>query len=195
MRECTGWTGLPRNGWLKWTASGVCTFPVSSENVEHQKDFVEFCALLNQHGVEYLIVGGYAVAFHGAPRFTGDLDIFVRPSADNYSRVLRALEDFGFPVEGLDSSYLVKRRKILQLGVPPVQVHLMNSISGVDFEKAWHKRLPSAYGDTPVHYMDLETLLKNKRASGRPKDLADVVALLGAKRRRKKDLTPRDEPA
>ncbi|MBL8295028.1 MAG: hypothetical protein JNN08_24505 [Bryobacterales bacterium] len=163
--------------------------------MEHQKDFAEFCASMNRHGVDYLIVGGYAVAFHGAPRFTGDIDMFVRPAAENYARLLQALHDFGFPVEGLDPSYLAAHRKILQLGVPPVQIHLMSSISAVDFEKAWDKRVRGVYGGNPVDYIDLQTLLRNKRASGRPKDLADVTALLSVRRRRKKNLTPRKGPS
>src|SRR5260221_13124052 len=98
--------------------------------MDFQKDFAELCGLLNANRVEYLIVGGYAVAFHGAPRYTGDLDTLVCPDESVVKRTLRAVEEFGFPVDGLDGSYILSHGKIIELGVPPVQVHLMTRISG-----------------------------------------------------------------
>jgi hypothetical protein len=142
-----------------------------------QKDFADLCSLLNANHVEYLIVGGYAVAFHGAPRFTGDLDIWARPVAANLCRMLETVREFGFPIEGIAEDYLQQQRKILQLGRVPVQVHIMSSVSGLDWETAWASKVAGAYGQVPVHFIGREALLANKRASGRMKDLADVEAL------------------
>jgi hypothetical protein len=132
---------------------------------------------LNEKRVEFLIVGGYAVAFHGAPRFTGDLDILVRPEVENVEGVLAALHDFGFPTNAVSSTYILEARKILQLGRIPVQIHIMTNISGVDWHEAWESRQPGRYGDVPVFFIGRSALAANKRAAGRPKDLADLDAL------------------
>ncbi len=141
------------------------------------KDFSEFCALLNARNVDFLIVGGYAVAFHGAPRFTGDLDIFVRPTAEQVKALLAAIHDFGFPVDEVSPEDLLTAKRILQLGRVPVQIHIMAEISGVTWDEAWSARLPGTYGGIPVFYIGFANLRLNKQASGRPKDLADLDAL------------------
>jgi hypothetical protein len=104
--------------------------------MEFHKDFAELCSLLNANRVEFLIVGGYAVAYHGAPRFTGDMDLLVRPTTEQVTRLLKALRQFGFPVAELLPDYLLERQKVLQLGRVPVQVHIMTSITGVSWEEA-----------------------------------------------------------
>ncbi len=142
-----------------------------------QKDFADLCSLLNARQVEFLIVGGYAVAFHGAPRFTGDLDILVRPDVDHVARTLEALREFGFPAGDVTSGYLLERQKILQLGRIPVQIHIMTNISGVDWQHAWATRETGDYGSVPVFFIGRNALIANKRAAGRTKDLADVEAL------------------
>lgn len=142
-----------------------------------QSDLSEFVGLLNSHGVEYLIVGGYAVAFHGHPRLTGDIDIFVRTSRDNSRRILKVLDDFGFTEHGLSASHLTSPGRIVQLGNPPNRVDLLTSITGVAFDEAWSGRVPGRLGEHVVDYIGLEALLKNKAASGRPTDLADVAVL------------------
>lgn len=111
------------------------------------------------------------------PRFTGDLDIVIRPTAANWTRVIAAIEEFGFPVKALDEAYLVEKHPIPQLGVPPVQVHIMSVISGVDFDTLWNSRQSGSYARVAVCFAGLDTLIANKTASGRPKDLADVAAL------------------
>ena len=141
------------------------------------KDFAELCFLLNTNRVEYLIVGGYAVAFHGAPRFTGDIDILVRPDGEQVSRMLAALDKFGFPTNEVTADYVLERQKILQLGRVPVQVHLMTKVTGLTWDEAWASRQAGSYGAVPVLYLGREALLLNKRAAGRFKDLADVEAL------------------
>ena len=142
-----------------------------------QKDFAELCLLLNARGVEFLIVGGYAVAHHGAPRFTGDLDILIRPAIESIEQMLSVLGEFGFPAHQVAPDYLLARSKILQLGRVPVQVHIMTNISGVSWDEAWASRQQGAYGGVPVFYIGRGTLIANKRAAGRTKDLADVEAL------------------
>jgi hypothetical protein len=140
-------------------------------------DFDEFIGSLNAHGVEFIVVGAYALAFHGAPRFTGDLDILVRPTLDNAVRLLTALEAFGFPVTELNPETIVDRRRMLQMGVPPVQIHVMSSISGVEWDEVWSDRVEGPLGGHSVPFLGRDTFLRNKRAAGRPKDLADVDAL------------------
>jgi hypothetical protein len=145
--------------------------------MEFQRDFADLCALLNANAVEFLIVGGYAVAFHGAPRFTGDLDILVNPGEENVSRLLEALSQFGFPASDLSPANLVEERKILQLGHVPIQIHIMTNISGVSWQEAWESRRDDFYGEVPVSYIGLQALIQNKRCAGRTKDFADIEAL------------------
>jgi len=147
--------------------------------VELQKDFEDLCVSLNGRSVEYVIVGGYALAFHGAPRFTGDLDIFIRPTEDNVRKLIATVRDFGFREPQVTSEDLLRHRKILQLGRQPVQVHIMAFISGVSWEAAWESRELGAYGSVPVFFLGREAFVANKRALGRTKDLADIEALLG----------------
>lgn len=96
-----------------------------------EKDFRDVCSLLNEEKIDYVIVGGYAVAFHGAPRATGDFDVLIRPELEHVSRLLSAIERFGFPTDEVTPEYLLDHSKILQLGRVPVQIHIMTSISGV----------------------------------------------------------------
>jgi hypothetical protein len=140
-------------------------------------DFDEFIGSLIAHGVEFVVVGAYALAFHGAPRFTGDLDILIRPTVDNAARLLSAVEAFGFPITDLDPELIADPRRMLQMGVPPVQIHVMSGITGVEWDEAWSDRVEGPLGSRSVHYLGRETFLRNKRAAGRPKDLADVDAL------------------
>jgi hypothetical protein len=145
--------------------------------MELAPDFDEFIGLLTAHGVEFVVVGAYALAYHGAPRFTGDLDLLVRPTLDNAARLMTAIEAFGFPVAELDPATIVDRRRMLQLGVPPVQIHVMSTISGVEWDDAWSDRAEGPLGNHTVQFLGRDTFLRNKRAAGRPKDLADIDAL------------------
>ena len=140
-------------------------------------DFDEFIASLIAHGVEFVIVGAYALALHGAPRFTGNLDVLIRPTLDNASRLLTSLDAFGFPVPELTREAIVDRRRMLQMGEPPVQIHVMSAISGVEWEEVWADRVEGSLGRHTVHFLGRETFLRNKRAAARPKDLADIDAL------------------
>lgn len=144
-----------------------------------QRDLREFVELLNSKGVKYVIVGGYAVAYHGHPRFTGDIDLFVEPSADNAGRLLAALHDFGFGDLELGLQDFQRPDSVVQLGMPPNRIDLLTSISGVSFEAVWNARLAAQLDDLPVCFISKKLLLENKRASGRTKDLADVAELDG----------------
>lgn len=141
------------------------------------KDFVEFIECLNAASVEYLLVGGHAVAFHGRPRFTKDIDFWVRPAPDNARRLLRALAAFGFGDIDLSEADLSVPGKVVQLGVPPNRIDLVTSIEGVDFEAAWSRRVESDYLGSRLPVIHRDDLRANKQAVGRPQDLLDLEAL------------------
>jgi hypothetical protein len=141
------------------------------------KDLREFVGLLNSNGVEYLIVGAFAVAFHGFPRLTGDLDIFVRPSAENAARVVRALAEFGFAALGVGVDDLQSSGNVVQLGVSPNRIDLLTAISGVTFDEAWATRTAGELDGIAVPFIGREALLRNKRSTGRAKDLGDAEEL------------------
>ncbi|MFH0796016.1 MAG: hypothetical protein V2A65_03050 [Candidatus Omnitrophota bacterium] len=147
--------------------------------MEVQPDFRDLLALFNKHQVEYIIVGGYALAFHGAPRYTGDIaiDIFIRPDPLNASRIMAALDEFGFASVGLTPADFEKQNTVVQLGVPPVRIDIITALTGVSWEEAFAKRATGQYGDLSVYYVGLEQFISNKKATGRKKDLADVEAL------------------
>jgi hypothetical protein len=140
-------------------------------------DFDEFCALLIAREVEFVIVGAHALAFHGAPRFTGDLDILIRPTVDNARRALTAITEFGFATVPLTAAEIVSGTKVIEMGVAPVQIHVMSEISGVTWDEVWATREIGTLGLHVVAFIGRETFLRNKRAAGRPKDLADIDAL------------------
>lgn len=145
--------------------------------MEVQKDFLELLELLNAHKVEYMIVGAYALAFHGAPRYTGDIDIFVRPDPENAQRVMAALNDFGFGSTGLTVADFAFGDKVVQLGFPPIRVDIVTSMTGVSWKEAASGRVEGIYGNISVYYIGREQFVLNKRALGRKKDLADLEAL------------------
>jgi hypothetical protein len=142
-----------------------------------RNDFKELLESFNRHRVEYLVVGGYALAFHGVPRVTGDIDLFVRPTSDNAERILRALDEFGFGSLNLSKDDFTTPGMVVQLGVPPVRIDIITRVSGVSWEKADADKVAGSYADTPVHFIGREDLVANKRATGRKKDLADIEAL------------------
>jgi len=145
--------------------------------MEIQKDFKELLELFNAHKVEYLVVGGYALAFHGAPRFTGDIDLLVRPVAENARRVLASLCDFGFGSLNLSESDFTRIENIIQLGVSPVRIDILTSLTGVDWEKSQANKVAGDYGGTPVYFLGKKEFILNKKSLGRKKDLADIEAI------------------
>jgi hypothetical protein len=142
-----------------------------------QRDLSEFIGLLNSTGVEFVVVGGHAVAFHGHPRLTGDIDILLRPTPDNAARVLRALNDFGFGNLDLRPADFTTQEKIVQLGRPPNRIDLLTSISAVPFDEAWLTRVSGKLGDHQVNFLGWDALIRNKTASNRDKDRLDVKKL------------------
>lgn len=149
----------------------------ADKSMEVQPDFRELLVLFNERRVEYVVVGAYALAFHGAPRFTGDIDLYVRPTPENAARIIDALNLFGFGSLGLKADDFQKPDQVVQLGVPPVRIDLITSITGVSWEQADAGKVPGKYGDVDVHYLGRDQYTLNKRVTGRKKDLADIEAL------------------
>jgi hypothetical protein len=141
------------------------------------KDWREFLELLNSNGVEYLVVGAFAVAYHGFPRYTADLDLLVRPTGENADRVLRALSEFGFGKGGIQAADLRSPGMVIQLGVQPNRIDLLTAISGVSFEEAWATRSKAELEGIATHFIGRGALLRNKEQTGRAKDLGDAEEL------------------
>ena len=132
---------------------------------------------LSGAGAEYLVVGAHALAVHGYPRATGDLDIWVRPTKENATRVWQAIEKYGAPRRNMTVGDFHTSNTVFQIGVAPGRIDLMTSIDGIEFDVAWQNRRPHVVDDHPFFVIGRNDLLQNKRASGRPKDLADVAWL------------------
>ena len=142
-------------------------------------DFNAFFASLIANDVEFVVVGAHALAFHGAPRFTGHLDVLVRPTPENGARLLQALDHFGFPTPQLTPEALIAPDRLIQMGIEPVQIHVMMDISGVTWDDVWAGHIVGRAGDQDVAFIGRAEFLRNKAAAGRPKDLADIAALTG----------------
>jgi predicted nucleotidyltransferase len=141
------------------------------------KDFKEFIQSLNDNEVRYLIVGGYAVALHGYPRYTKDLDIWVEMTAENASKILKALELFGFGSLEVNPSDFTVPDQMLQLGYPPGRIDILTTLPGVEFSECYPARTIVELDGVSVNFIDLENLKKNKKATGRHQDLADLENL------------------
>ena len=142
------------------------------------KDLREFIALLNSNGVEYVVVGAFAVAHHGYTRYTADVDILIRSSPRNADLVLRTLSAFGFGALGLTASDLQTQDSVIQLGVKPNRIDLITSLSGVSFDDVWSTKKGGDLDGIPVNFIAKNELRRNKRSTGRAKDLGDVEELL-----------------
>lgn len=140
-------------------------------------DFRDFVELFTANEVRFLVVGGYAVAAHGLPRFTGDLDAWVWVNSENASRIVRSLEAFGFSGLGLTESDFNQPDRVVQLGYPPYRIDILTSIDGVEFDDAWTRRVVLDLDGIDVPFIGRDDLLANKRAAGRPQDVADVERL------------------
>ncbi|MGZ8219698.1 nucleotidyltransferase [Methylomagnum sp.] len=141
------------------------------------QDFKEFIQLLNDNGVKYLVVGGYAVAFHGHPRYTKDIDIWIANDPENADNILRALQQFGFGELGLTKDDFIAPDQIIQLGYPPSRIDIISTVSGVEFSECYASRIEAEMDGIAVNLIDLDNLKKNKLASGRHQDLADIESL------------------
>ena len=140
-------------------------------------DFREFVQSLNAKGVRYLVIGGYAMAAHGHPRYTKDIDVWVEISPGNAERMVEALRLFGFESLGLIAADFLVRDQIIQLGYPPCRIDIITTPPGVDFAECYESRIIVRYGDVDVSFIDLEHLRQSKLASGRMQDLADLESL------------------
>lgn len=141
------------------------------------KDFREFIESLNSNKVKYLLVGGYAIAFHGHPRYTKDLDIWLEISEENSERMIKALTDFGFGDVDVSKEDFLQKGMVVQLGYPPNRIDLINSPDGVDFAECFASKIEIEIDAVKIFVIDLENLRKNKKASGRLQDLADLEKL------------------
>lgn len=150
-----------------------------SDRPEFNDDFRDLISEFIEGGVVFLVVGSHAMAVHGVPRATGDIDLLVRPDRANALRVVEALFRFGAPIaaHGISADDFCKEGTVYQLGLPPRRIDILTAISGVSFAEAWQSRLQVQMGTLDVTCLGLQALLKNKRAAARPKDLVDVTLL------------------
>ena len=140
-------------------------------------DFKEFLALLNSEKIEYLVVGGYAVGYHGYPRPTGDLDVWIAMDPDNAARLVGALAKFGFGAAGATRELFLTPGRVVRMGVPPVRIEVLSSISGVEFAACRARQVDAMIDGVPVRVISRQDLIANKRAAGRGKDLDDLKHL------------------
>ena len=140
-------------------------------------DFKEFLKLLNSHRVEYLLVGGYAVGYHGYPRATGDMDLWVAVRQNNAEKLVVVLREFGLTSPQLSADIFLQENQIIRMGIPPMRIELLTTISGVDFDSCYSERIVDVIDSVEVHIINLKHLKQNKQASGRHKDLDDLQYL------------------
>ena len=140
-------------------------------------DFKEFLKLLNSHQVEYLLIGGYAVGYHGYPRATGNMDLWVAIRQNNAEKLVAVLGEFGFNPPQLSADLFLQENQIIRMGVPPMRIELLTTISGVDFDLCYSERIVDVIDNVEVPIINLEYLKQNKQASGRYKDLDDLQYL------------------
>lgn len=138
------------------------------------KDFEDFLALLNKHKIEYMVVGGYALAFHGKPRHTGDLDIWINITPENARAMVQVVKEFGMQSLGLEEADFLKPGYITQIGYPPLRIDILNHIDGLEFKEAKKEMQIIDADGLSVRYIGLNDFVKNKLASGRPQDLNDI---------------------
>jgi len=157
------------------------------------RDFREFIQLLNEHRVRYLVIGGYAVGYHGYPRYTGDLDVFVELSSKNIQAVAKVLRQFGLLAKDATHEPLLKRGTIVRMGREPMRLEVINDIDGVTFAECYKHRVMARTKNLHINFIDLAHLRRNKQASGRAKDLEDLRRLPETtKRKRPKPRTKKD---
>jgi hypothetical protein len=142
-----------------------------------EPDFVDFIELLNKHQVEYMIVGAHALAFHGRPRHTGDLDIWIKPTDANADKMVAVIDEFGFASLNLTKEDFLKDSYVTQLGYPPLRIDILNAISGVNFDDAYQRKIEGELDGLQIPFIDVQDFITNKQATGRAKDLGDIKAL------------------
>ena len=175
MKGATGSVGPYPNESPPWNRSaGACT----KATVELPNEWLEFLSLLQRHDAKFVIVGAYAMAVHGRPRATQDIDVFIEPSEQNAGRVARAIRDFGYPELAKESvEAFSKPPRMASLGVPPLRIDIMNHIDGVPFAQAYAGALREHLGGLELRFLGLRDFVETKNASGRTKDLLDIELL------------------
>lgn len=166
-------SGIPRH---PNTASSPwnCFAKLTMATTQIPPDFKDFLTLLNSHHVEYLLIGGYAVAYHGYPRTTGDIDIWIAQNPANAQNVSRTLQAFGFPADNVSPDLFLVPNKVNRIGIAPLRIEILTAISGVTFAQCWPKRETAFFDTIPIPVIDLASLKANKQASARPKDIEDL---------------------
>ncbi len=145
--------------------------------MELNQDFKEFIELLNVHKVEYLVVGGYAVGYHGRPRYTGDIDFWIAISKENASKILLALKEFGFESIGLEENDFLKEDLVLQLGYEPCRIDILTSLTGVGFKECFDRKVIANLDGLVINFIHVNDLKVNKSKTGRSRDLGDIENL------------------
>lgn len=140
-------------------------------------DFKEFLKLLQENNVEYLLIGGYAVGYYGYPRATQDLDIWISVTPTNATRMIETLQTFGFPTTDIQSDLFQQDNNIIRMGIPPMRIEILKEISGVEFQACYKQKIVDEMDGQQVNLISLDQLKKNKKASGRYKDLDDLEHL------------------
>ena len=143
------------------------------------QDFLDLLRAFIDREVRFLIVGAYALGVHGRPRATGDLDVWVDPTPENAARIMDALEAFGAPLQEVAAADFSRPGVVFQMGLPPLRIDVLTELSGMTFAEAWSDRLSAAFGPLTVDVIGRDAFIKNKRATGRARDLADIEALGG----------------
>ncbi len=159
--------------------------------VKVNRDYSDLLSAFVAHRVRFLIVGAYALAYHGRPRTTGDLDVWIDATPSNAGRVYNALADFGAPLEKIAANDFARPGTVFQIGVAPNRIDVLTSLTALEFSRAWRNRRRVAYGSVPVSLLSAPDLLENKRALGRPRDLADAQELENHLRSRRRLRRPR----
>ena len=170
----TGRVNLLNCAWPLWNISAANT---TNGDTVLNRDFREFIEFLKANGVRYLVVGGYALAVHGHPRYTKDLDVWIERTPENARQLIQALDQFGFRLENLKAEDFLQPDQIIQLGFPPVRIDLLTSLTGLDFPSCHNRRIEVDLEGLKVDFIGLEDLKKSKLAAGRLQDLADLESL------------------
>ena len=152
-----------------------------------EQDFIDFIELLNKHDAKYMIVGAHALSFHGRPRHTGDLDIWIKPNNENAEKLVQVMKDFGFGSLGLSREDFLKEDSVTQLGYPPLRIDILNSISGVEFDEGYDSKITADIDGLTVQFINIGHFIANKKAVGRNKDLGDIEALEELKKEQSKE--------
>ena len=145
--------------------------------IQLPQDFKELLQLLNSKKIEYLVIGGYAVAFHGHPRATGDIDIWIAISKDNARKTVEVLKKFGFDTPNLKDNLFLKKGQNIRMGNPPLRIEILTTIDGVEFSECYKNKKTVTIDNIKINFISLPDLKKNKKASGRLQDLADIENL------------------